>query len=115
MNGTLPCANRWGPNGALRRREKPRCGLCGSFDNVQANHTGGRRHIAWFTTPLCGPHHDEFHRRLRAAGVNLEFTSDPYENLRQARSATLIFLWMLEEQEKCLNESEGHNNEKHKK
>jgi hypothetical protein len=105
MSGTRRCPIRSRAKHSTRMRPKPRCVLCGSTENVQANHVGGRHHVAYFTSPLCGEHHDEFHRRLRAAGVNLEFTSDPRERIRRARSATLIFLWMLEEQEKYLNES----------
>jgi len=89
--------------------------LCGSSENVQGNHVGGRNHIAWFTTPLCGNHHDEFHRRLRAAGVSLEFTPDQQESIRQARKATLIFQWMLEEREKYLSEIGENNVEKRRK
>lgn len=114
MNGASPCPNRLPSKRPRPRPKKRRCGLCGSFENVQGNHVGGQNHIAWFTTPLCGEHHDEFHRRLRAAGVNLEFTSDPREGLRQARQATLIFLWMLGEREKYLIDTEGSNDEKRK-
>jgi hypothetical protein len=79
-----------------------RCGLCPSTKDIQSNHVGGRNHIAWFQTPLCVKHHDEFHRRLEISGVDLRSTPDLQERIRQARKATLIFLWMLEECGKCL-------------
>lgn len=115
MRGARPCPNRSRSKRPIPRRQKGRCGLCGGTENVQGNHVGGRNHIAWFTTPLCSKHHDEFHRRLRAAGVTLKFAPDPKESIRQARKATLIFLWMLEEREKYLIESGENNNEKQKK
>src|SRR5437660_7870920 len=83
---------------------KRRCALCLSTKQVEANHVGGRNHIAWFTSPLCRKHHDEFHRRLELSRIDLRYTPNKQERLRRARQATFIFLWMLEE---CLaNQSE---------
>ncbi len=72
-----------------------RCVICGSTRRVEANHVGGRRHIAWFTSPLCGQHHDRFHALLRQIGLDLEYTPDPVERAIQALKAILVFAWMV--------------------
>jgi hypothetical protein len=82
-----------------------RCVICGSTRRVEANHAGGRNHVAWFTIPLCGEHHDRFHVLVRQAGVDLRYTPAPIERIRRALAATKIFEWMLLEQLKCVNQS----------
>lgn len=82
------------------QRAVRRCVICDSTVRVEANHVGGRNHIAWFTGPLCGEHHDRFHVLLRQAGVDLRYTSDHLERIRQALLATKLFEWMLLEQMK---------------
>lgn len=72
-----------------------RCVICGSACRVEANHVGGRNHIAWFTCPLCGEHHDQFHALLRQAGVDLRYTLDPVERKIRALKAKTIFEWMV--------------------
>lgn len=72
-----------------------KCVICGSSKDVEQHHAGGRRHVAWFTVPLCRPHHEKFHALLRIAGVNLEYTSDSSERLIRALMATMVLGWML--------------------
>jgi hypothetical protein len=74
-----------------------RCVICGSARRVEANHVGGRNHIAWFTGPLCGEHHDRFHALLRQAGVDLQYTADPVRRITRALKAKMVFEWMLVE------------------
>jgi predicted RNA-binding Zn-ribbon protein involved in translation (DUF1610 family) len=74
-----------------------KCVICGSACRVEANHVGGRNHIAWFTCPLCGEHHDRFHALLRQAVVDLQYTSDPLERGIRVLKAILIFAWMVVE------------------
>jgi hypothetical protein len=62
------------------------------------NHIGGRNHLVEFTMPFCKEHHDEFHVKLRQAGVNLTFTSNKVERTRRALQAIKIAEWMLLEQ-----------------
>ncbi len=75
----------------------PRCVICGSTARVEANHVGGRNHIAWFTCPLCGEHHDRFHALLRQAGVDLRYTPDPVERCIRVLKAIFVFAWMVVE------------------
>jgi hypothetical protein len=84
--------------------------ICGSED-IERNHVGGRNHIAWFTIPLCrSKHHRQFHALVTAAGINLEYTSDPRERLGRAQKATMVFQWMLLEAQQELNSREKDEN-----
>ena len=74
--------------------------LCGSSDHVELHHVAGRFHIPWFTLPLCRRHHERVTEAYRLAGVDMRYTPDARERLRQTRQATLVFLWMLEEYER---------------
>jgi hypothetical protein len=87
---------------SVRTKASAHCVMCGS-KNVERNHVGGKNHVAWFTMPLCIAHHAQFHHLLRAAGVNLEYTSDPWERLLRAQEACMIFQWMLTKALKVLN------------
>jgi hypothetical protein len=69
--------------------------MCGSTRRVEANHVGGRKHLAWFTSPLCGEHHDRFHTLLRQVGVDLQYTPDPVERAIRVLKALLVFAWMV--------------------
>lgn len=70
------------------------CGICGSTP-IERNHVGGRNHVAWFTMPFCLEHHNQFHALLRAAGIDLEYTSDSVERQLRALEACLIAQWMM--------------------
>jgi hypothetical protein len=72
-----------------------RCVICGRPERAEGNHVGGRKHIAWFTMPLCGEHHDRFHALLRQIGVDLRYTADPDERLIRVLKAILVFTWMV--------------------
>lgn len=74
-----------------------RCAICSSTKRVEANHAGGRNHIAWFTIPLCGQHHDRFHALLRQIGVDLRYTANHVERLIRVLKAILVFTWMVVE------------------
>lgn len=71
------------------------CAICGSMRRVEANHVGGRKHLAWFTSPLCGEHHDRFHALLRQIGVDLQYTPEPVERAIRVLKALLVFAWMV--------------------
>ena len=75
-----------------------RCVLCGSAQNVQANHLGGRHHLAWFTMPFCDRCHPLFHAMVDGAGIDLSYTGEPIERVRRALAAIKIAEWMLLEQ-----------------
>jgi hypothetical protein len=79
------------------KRPKPPCVFCGNTVDTELHHVGGRSHVAWFILPLCRAHHTRVTDALRQSGVNMSYTSDPRERFARARSALLIFFWMLEE------------------
>ena len=89
---------------SLRVKASARCVICGSKE-IQRNHVGGQNHVAWFTMPFCRQHHDQFHALLRAAGVDLEYTSDPRERRLRALKAITVCQWMLIEA--LQNETQG--------
>lgn len=77
---------------------KPVCVICGTRKNVQRNHAGGKNHMAWFTTPFCERHHDQFHRLLESVGINrinLRYTPNKLKRLVIAALALTIALWMV--------------------
>lgn len=90
-----------------------RCVLCGSARNVQGNHLGGRRHLAWFTMPFCDHCHPLFHAMVDRAGIDLHYTDDPIERIRRALAAIKIAEWMLLEQLKntLFKSRKEHQNE----
>jgi hypothetical protein len=87
---------------SARVKASARCVICGRKD-IERNHVGGRNHVAWFTMQFCVAHHAQFHHLVRAAGVDLEYTSDPQERLLRAQKACMIAQWMLTEALQNLN------------
>ncbi len=79
-----------GSGGKIRK-----CVICGSTHRVESNHVGGRNHVAWFTGPLCGDHHDRFHILLCQMRLDLRYTSDPIERAIRVLKAILVFAWMV--------------------
>jgi hypothetical protein len=73
------------------------CVVCGSTDDVERHHVGGRNHVAWFTVPLCRQHHVRLTIAIRHAGVDMRHTTDIRERFARARMANQLFLWTLEE------------------
>ena len=74
------------------------CAICGSTQDLQEHHLGGRNHAPYFTLPLCGSHHRRVTRAIEAAGAHTMFeTTDREEKLRRARLAGLVFLWFIDE------------------
>lgn len=86
-----------------------KCAICPSTERVEANHVGGRNHIAWFTMPLCGKHHDRFHALLRHIGVDLRYTSDNVERLIRVLKAILVFTWMVVEEFQNIRSRRGEH------
>ena len=84
-----------------------KCVLCGGTRNVQANHPGGRQHLAWFTMPFCDECHALFHAMVNRAGIDLRYTSDPVERTIRALEAIKIAEWMLLEQLKNVTQIKG--------
>lgn len=82
----------------LPRPAVKKCVLCGSDRNVQGNHLGGRRFLAYFTMSFCDGCHRLFHAMVERAGIDLRYTDDPVERVRRALAAIKIAEWMLLEQ-----------------
>lgn len=80
---------------ATRKCKDLVCAICGSHLNVQLHHIGGRRHLIWVTAPLCQRHHDQLHKLITTAGIDLEYTSNPVERLIRASKAISIFMCMV--------------------
>jgi hypothetical protein len=80
---------------ASRGSRSPACVACGSRIKVHRHHVGGRRHLIWLTAPLCQVHHDQLHRLLKTAGVDLEYTTDPIDRLIRASKAISILMCMV--------------------
>lgn len=73
----------------------PVCVICGKDKHVEANHAGGKNHIAWFKLPFCERHHGQFHRQLEGLGINLRYTPNKLKRLVLAALALTIALWMV--------------------
>ena len=82
---------------AAHRTVHPACVICGNRSDTERHHVGGRRHLVWLTAPLCLIHHNQLHRLLRTAGVDLEYTRDPVERLIRATKAISIFMCMVQD------------------
>jgi hypothetical protein len=78
-----------------RNGTKPVCVICGTDKNIEHNHAGGKNQIAWFTIPFCERHHEQFHRLLRNAGIDLRYTPNKLKRLVIAALALTIALWMV--------------------
>jgi hypothetical protein len=92
---------------SLPKPEVKKCVLCGDTRNVQGNHLGGRRHLAWFTMPFCGECHVLFHAMVNRAGIDLSYTHNPIERFRRSLAAIKIAEWMLLEQLKRITHTQG--------
>lgn len=74
---------------------KPVCAICGRYKNLERNHVGGRKHIAWITVLFCKRHHDQFHRQLEGVRINLRHTDNKHKRLVTAALTLTIALWMV--------------------
>ena len=84
-----------GSDKTVRAKVNGRCVICDTDKGIERNHVGGQNHVAWFTMPFCRKHHAEFHAFLRAAGIELEYTSDPQERILRGFQATIACQWIL--------------------
>jgi hypothetical protein len=84
---------------AGRASGKLRCTICGSTDQVEKHHVGGRNHVVWFTISLCRHHHVKLTAYIAAAGIDMRYTPDRLTRIRRARQAIYMLLWFLDMQE----------------
>jgi hypothetical protein len=89
--------NRRSPPLRTKAARVGRCAICGSTRAVEEHHIGGRNHAAYFTIPLCRPHHTAVTIAIAQARIDSQYTSDMPERARRARQAAYIFLWFLDE------------------
>ncbi len=87
---------------AGRASGKLRCTICGSTNQVEQHHAGGRNHVVWFTIPLCRKHHVKLTAYIAAAGIDMRYTPDRLTRLRRARKAICMLLWFLDMEEEEL-------------
>ena len=92
-----------------RAKATGRCVVCDTDAGVERNHVGGVNHVAWFSMPFCRVHHAQFHALLRAAGIDLEYTSDSRERLVRGLQACNVAQWVLT---KALQESDSRSDKK---
>ena len=90
---------------SIRAKARARCVICGSSKEIEHNHVGGRNHVTWFTMPFCREHHEHFHAFVRSAGIDLEYTSDPWERLSRAVRSCLVAQWVLTEAQRKISRS----------
>jgi hypothetical protein len=74
---------------------RPRCcAICGSTKDIQEHHLGGRQHAAYFTIPLCVPHHQEVSIAIQRADAEMmRYTSDRTERLIRIVMACSVLQW----------------------
>ena len=84
-------------NRAPRESHNLRCVICGSTRDVERNHAGGKRHVAWFTMPFCLKHHTQFHKILANGKINLKYTSDSVERKLRALDALAVCQWVIQQ------------------
>ena len=96
------------------RKRCPECAeqcFCGSSQQLEDNHVGGRNHVPWLWARHCHPDHAEFHANCRQAGVDFSKQKSKLAGQIQALKAQLIGMWMVVEAiERQVNEkSRGQN------
>jgi len=74
----------------------PKQCFCGSSQELEQNHLGGRKYVRWLFLPFClNPHHSDFHRLCEQAGIDFRETSNRLFSQIQALKAQLIGMWMV--------------------
>jgi hypothetical protein len=83
--------------------------FCGSSQQLEANHLGGKNNVSGITSPYCLSHHSAFHTNCRRAGVDFEKQRDPMLGKIQALKAHIVGLWMVIEnmEEEVKRQSRG--------
>jgi hypothetical protein len=80
------------------RKHCPECPeqcFCGSSENLEENHLGGRKHAPEIALPYCRPDHAEFHRNCDRAGVDFRKQSNKLLGRIQALKGHMVGMWMV--------------------
>jgi hypothetical protein len=71
--------------------------FCGSTEQLEDNHLGGRKHVPWLWSPFCHVDHGQYHANCRRAGVDFGKQKNKLMAKIQAFKAQLVGLWMVVE------------------
>lgn len=71
--------------------------FCGSSQELEDNHLGGRKHVPGIWLPFCLQDHAQFHRNCERVGVNFRKQSNKLMAKIQAFKAQLVGMWMVVE------------------
>jgi hypothetical protein len=81
--------------------------FCGSTEQLEDNHLGGRKHVPWLWTPYCRVDHVQYHANCRRAGVDFGEQQNQLMAQIQAFKAQLVGMWMVvEAMEKQIKEQQ---------
>jgi hypothetical protein len=75
----------------------PKQCFCGSSQQLEANHLGGKNHASGITQPYCLSDHTQFHTNCQRAGVDFRKQTNPILSKLQALKAHIIGIWMVVE------------------
>jgi len=79
--------------------------FCGSSEQLENNHLGGRNHVPGIWFPYCGLDHSQFHVNCRRAGVDFKNQNSQILGQMQALKSHMVGMWMVvESMEKYLKE-----------
>lgn len=71
--------------------------FCGSSQQLEDNHLGGRKHVPWLWLPFCRADHVQYHANCRRAGVDFRKQKNKLNAQIQAFKAQLVGMWMVVE------------------
>jgi hypothetical protein len=81
--------------------------FCGSSQQLEDNHQGGRKHVPWLWLPNCKPDHAQFHVMCQRANVDFRKQGNKLIGQIQALKAQLVGMWMVvESMEKHVKEQQ---------
>jgi len=81
--------------------------FCGSSQQLEDNHHGGRKHVPWLWSPFCRVDHAQYHANCRRAGVDFRKQKSKLNAQIQAFKAQLVGMWMVvESMEKHVKEQQ---------
>jgi len=69
--------------------------FCGSSQQLEDNHLGGRKHATGIWLPYCVGDHAQFHINCRRAGVDFRKQPDKLLSQLQALKAHMVGQWMV--------------------
>jgi hypothetical protein len=88
--------------------------FCGSSQQLEDNHLGGRKHVPGVWIPYCLLDHAQFHAKCRQAGVDFRKQRNKALGQIQALKAHMIGMWMVVEsiEKQVRDQSEEQDNDR---